>query len=70
MSKRVSSVYLKIKDAAIFLGVSPETLRFWEKSDKLKCFRDPKNKYRLYKISLLQKFRENHKRKYNKSKKS
>ena len=64
----MSSVYLKIKDAAIFLGVSPETLRFWGKINKLTCVRNPKNKYRLYKISVLQKFRENHKRKYNKNK--
>ncbi|OGF73456.1 hypothetical protein A2Z63_02855 [Candidatus Giovannonibacteria bacterium RIFCSPLOWO2_02_44_8] len=70
MLKKVSSVYLKIKDAAVFLGVSPETLRFWEKNKKLSCARDPRNNYRLYKISVLQKFREIRKRKYNKSKKS
>ncbi|OGF69844.1 hypothetical protein A3H65_02995 [Candidatus Giovannonibacteria bacterium RIFCSPLOWO2_02_FULL_45_14] len=67
MSKSVSSAYLKIKDAAIFLGVSPETLRSWEKNKKLLCTRDPKNRYRLYKIGILQKFRESRKKKYHKS---
>lgn len=41
--------YLKIKDAAAHLGVSPSTLRNWEKLGKLKAHRNPNNKYRLYK---------------------
>lgn len=41
--------YLKIKDAAALLGVSPSTLRNWEKLGKLKAHRNPNNKYRLYK---------------------
>ena len=41
--------YLKIKDAAALLGVSPGTLRNWEKLGKLKAHRNPNNQYRLYK---------------------
>lgn len=40
--------YLTIKEAAKFLGVSPLTLRNWDKSGKLKAFRHPINNYRLY----------------------
>ncbi len=40
--------YLKIKDAAALLGVSPSTLRNWEKQKKLKAYRNPVNRYRLY----------------------
>ena len=41
--------YLKIKDAATLVGVSPSTLRNWEKLGKLKAHRNPHNGYRLYK---------------------
>lgn len=40
--------YLTIREAAKFLGVSPTTLRNWDKSGKLVAFRHPLNKYRLY----------------------
>ncbi len=40
--------YLKIKNAAAFLGVSASTLRNWEKQKKLKAYRNPVNRYRLY----------------------
>jgi len=48
--------YLKIKDAAALLGVSPSTLRNWEKLGKLKTHRNPNNKYRLYKKLDLEGF--------------
>ncbi len=67
MSVKLNSEYLKIGNAALFLGVSVAVLRLWEKTRKLGCVRDPKNKYRLYRISVLQKFKESHKRKYNKT---
>ncbi|MFH0985046.1 MAG: helix-turn-helix domain-containing protein [Candidatus Omnitrophota bacterium] len=41
--------YLRIKEASILLGVSPMTLRNWDKQDKLKPHRNPINGYRLYK---------------------
>lgn len=41
--------YLKVKDAAKFLGVTPNTLRNWEKENKISVYRNPQNSYRLYK---------------------
>jgi MerR family transcriptional regulator, copper efflux regulator len=40
--------YLTVKDAAAFLGVSPSTLRNWDRSGKVKAVRNPVNGYRLY----------------------
>lgn len=47
--------YMKIKDAAIFLGVTPNTLRNWEKEKKIMVYRNPQNQYRLYKKEDLEK---------------
>jgi len=33
---------------SLFLGVTANTLRNWEKEKKLKVCRNPQNKYRLY----------------------
>lgn len=46
--------YLKIKDAADFIGVTPNTLRNWEKEKKLIAYRNPQNSYRLYKKEDLE----------------
>lgn len=40
--------YITIKEAAKYLGVAPATLRRWDRLKKLKSFRNPINKYRLY----------------------
>lgn len=48
--------YLTIKEAAKYLGVSPLTLRNWDKRGKLVAIRHPINDYRLYTISDLEKF--------------
>lgn len=40
--------YLSIKQASEFLGVTPNTLRNWEKAKKLQVCRNPLNQYRLY----------------------
>jgi len=40
--------YLRIKDAAEYLGVSPNTLRNWGRSGKITERRHPLNSYRLY----------------------
>ena len=50
--------YLQIKAAAAFLGVTPTTLRNWEKKGKLSSHRHPLNKYRLYKREDLEEFLE------------
>lgn len=46
--------YLQIKAAAAFLGVSVNTLRNWERSGKLKTYRNPINGYRLYRKADLE----------------
>lgn len=43
------SDYLKITQAARMLGVTTNTLRNWEKSEKITTYRHPVNNYRLYK---------------------
>jgi len=40
--------YLSIKQAAVLLGVSPLTLRNWDKQGKLIAHRNPLNNYRVY----------------------
>jgi excisionase family DNA binding protein len=40
--------YLTVKQAAEFLGVSPDTLRNWDEAGKLRAIRHPVNRYRLY----------------------
>jgi len=48
------SEYLKIGEAAELLGVTENTLRNWEKDNKIKTYRNPINEYRLYKTSELE----------------
>jgi DNA (cytosine-5)-methyltransferase 1 len=40
---------ISIKDASNLLGVTPLTLRNWDKNGKLKASRHPMNNYRVYK---------------------
>ncbi len=40
--------YLTIRQAADLIGVSPSTLRAWDRAGKLKAARNPMNRYRLY----------------------
>jgi len=40
--------YLKIKEASEYLGVAQSTLRRWDEKGKLKAYRHPISKYRLY----------------------
>lgn len=46
--------YLTIKQAALFLGVSPNTLRNWGADGKIAVHRNPMNDYRLFKIDDLE----------------
>ena len=48
-------VYFSIKEAAEILGVSPLTLRNWDKSGKFPAQRHPMNNYRVYRLSALEK---------------
>lgn len=48
--------YLTIKQVAKLLGVTPLTLRNWDKKGKLKAFRNPINNYRIYKPEEIELF--------------
>ena len=56
--------YLTVAQAASLLGVSPSTIRNWDRSGKLKAKRHPLNGYRLYQRDDLdvvtQKIRKGH----------
>src|SRR5437764_698472 len=47
-SKPNFAEYLTVGEAAEYLGVSPWTLRNWDKAGRLKPMRHPKNGYRIY----------------------
>lgn len=46
--------YLTIKEVSEILGVTPLTLRNWDKTGKLKAYRNPLNNYRIYKLEKIQ----------------
>lgn len=46
--------YLRIKEAADFLGVSPNTVRTWGRDGKIPEYRHPINNYRLFKRGDLE----------------
>lgn len=46
--------YLTVGEAASVLGVSPSTLRNWDRAGKLKPYRHPLNGYRLYRRNELE----------------
>jgi MerR family transcriptional regulator, copper efflux regulator len=47
-------IYFSIKEAADILGVSPLTLRNWDKTGKFPAQRHPMNNYRVYKLSSIE----------------
>lgn len=60
--------YLSIKTASEMLGVTPLTLRNWDKRGMLSAYRNPVNNYRVYRmdqIELLLRKIENSKNKKN-----
>lgn len=50
----MKEIYFSVKEAAGILGVSPLTLRNWDKSGKFPAQRHPMNNYRVYKLSALE----------------
>ena len=58
MIKKISE-YMNIKKASEFIGVTPNTLRNWEKEKKIKVCRNPNNRYRLYDQEDLEAFLKN-----------
>lgn len=48
--------YLSIKDAARLIGVTPLTLRNWDKKGVLTSYRNPVNNYRVYRSDQIELF--------------
>jgi DNA (cytosine-5)-methyltransferase 1 len=46
--------YLRVKEAAELLGVSPNTVRSWGGAGKIPEYRHPVNNFRLYKRAELE----------------
>lgn len=46
--------FIQIEEASKMLNVTTMTLRRWDKAGKLKAYRHPINKYRLYKKSDIE----------------
>lgn len=42
--------FLTVKQVAKLLGVTPLTIRNWDKRGRLQAYRNPINNYRVYKI--------------------
>lgn len=51
----MATSFMKIKDAAVYLGVSPLTLRNWDRQGKLPATRHPMSNYRIYKTDDIEK---------------
>lgn len=58
MPKKDKNELVTIKEAAELFGVSIQTMRRWDKKDKLKPVRHPMNNYRLYKLVQIKKLME------------
>jgi site-specific DNA-methyltransferase (adenine-specific) len=53
----VNKNLLTIRQAAKELGISPDTLRRWDKAGKLKATRHPMNNYRIYSTQTIAKIK-------------
>ena len=51
--------YLTVREAAEYLGVSPNTIRNWGRDGKIKEHRHPINNYRLFKAVDLERILKN-----------
>lgn len=47
--------YLTVAEVARLLGITPLTVRNWDKKGKLVAYRHPVNNYRMYKIDDVEK---------------
>jgi DNA (cytosine-5)-methyltransferase 1 len=54
--KLIDKQYYTVGEAAYLLGVTPLTLRNWDKHKKLKAIRNPINNYRLYRAADIERF--------------
>lgn len=57
-----ASDYLRVKEAAEYLGVSPQTLRRWDDDGTLTAVRRPGSNYRYYRRADLEPFRLEYRR--------
>ncbi len=48
---------LTIRQAAKELGVSPDTLRRWDRAGKFKAARHPMNNYRIYSAQAIERLK-------------
>ena len=48
--------YLSIKEAAKMRGVTPLTLRNWDRRGMLSAYRNPVNNYRVYRLDQVELF--------------
>ncbi|MEK7501136.1 MAG: MerR family DNA-binding transcriptional regulator [Patescibacteria group bacterium] len=48
--------YLSIKQASTILGVTPLTLRNWDKAGRFSPYRNPINNYRYYRVDQIEAF--------------
>lgn len=46
--------YLAVKEVAKLLGVTPLTVRNWDKNGKLTAYRHPMNNYRQYRVEQVE----------------
>jgi excisionase family DNA binding protein len=53
-----SQGYLRVKEAAKLLGVSPNTVRAWGAAGKIPEHRHPANRYRMYKLADLERINQ------------
>lgn len=56
------SEFLLVGDAAEYIGVSPQTLRRWDRDGRLTAVRRPENRYRYYRRGELEPFRLEYRR--------
>lgn len=54
--------FLQVSEAAEYIGVSPQTLRRWDRAGRLVAVRRPENGYRYYRRSDLEPFRLEYRR--------
>lgn len=52
----IAHEFVTVRSAAEILGVSPSTLRNWDRRGRLRATRAPRTGYRLYRISDLERF--------------
>ena len=50
--------YLAVKEASDLLGITPQTLRKYEKRGILIPYRNPVNNYRMYELEQIERFIE------------